>query len=210
MEILFFLNNIKIKTYFILNILKKEAQFIIPAFLCILLFILINSKSFYLLSELSYWSGNLINQPYRILSYSFVHKDFNHLLSNLFGIVVVRYCFINLNLKNIFLFLYLIILLIPIKTFYLFIIDNFLFYNPNHLLVGFSGIIFGTFSFIMLSSIYGKEYILNIFIGLKKNNEIYRLMTVFLSLGIVYSLLPSISLSGHIAGILSGFIIFII
>ena len=73
-----------------------------------------------------------------------------------------------------------------------------------------SGIIFGTCSFILLSSLYGKEYILNIFIGLKKNNEIYKLMTVFLSLGIVYSFLPSISLSGHIAGILSGFIIFIL
>ena len=193
-----------------MKIIRKEAQFIIPSFLCFLLFIFINFKRFFLVSDLSYWSSYLINQPYRILSYSFVHKDFNHLLSNLFGIIVVRYCFINLNLKNIFLFFYLIILLIPIQTFFLFILDNFIFYNPNHLLVGFSGIIFGTFSFILLSSLYGKEYILNIFIGLKKNNEIYKLMTVFLSLGIVYSFLPSISLSGHIAGILSGFIIFIL
>ena len=190
--------------------IKKEAQFIIPSFLCFLLFVIINFKRFFLVPDLSYWSSYLVTQPYRILSYSFVHKDFNHLLSNLFGIIVVRYCFINLNLKNIFLFLYLIILLIPIQTFFLFIVDNFIFYNPNHLLVGFSGIIFGTCSFILLSSLYGKEYILNIFIGLKKNNEIYKLMTVFLSLGIVYSLLPSISLSGHIAGILSGFIIFIL
>ena len=193
-----------------MKIIRKEAQFIIPSLLCFLLFIFINFKRFFLVSDLSYWSSYLINQPYRILSYSFVHKDFNHLLSNLFGIIVVRYCFINLNLKNIFLFLYLIIFLIPIQTFFLFIVDNFIFYNPNHLLVGFSGIIFGTFSFILLSSLYGKEYILNIFIGLKKNNEIYKLMTVFLSLGIVYSFLPSISLSGHIAGILSGFIIFIL
>ncbi len=193
-----------------MKIIRKEAQFIIPSLLCFLLFIFINFKRFFLVSDLSYWSSYLINQPYRILSYSFVHKDFNHLLSNLFGIIVVRYCFINLNLKNIFLFFYLIILLIPIQTFFLFILDNFIFYNPNHLLVGFSGIIFGTFSFILLSSLYGKEYILNIFIGLKKNNEIYKLMTVFLSLGIVYSFLPSISLSGHIAGILSGFIIFIL
>ncbi len=193
-----------------MRIIKKEAQFIIPLFLCFLLFVIINFKRFYLVPELSYWSSFLLTQPYRILSYSFVHKDFNHLLSNLFGIIVVRYCFIKLNLKNIFLFLYLIILLIPIQTFFLFIVDNFIFFNPNHLLVGFSGIIFGTFSFILLSSLYGKEYILNIRIGLKKNNEIYKLMTLFLSLGIVYSFFPSISLSGHIAGILSGFIIFIL
>ena len=191
-----------------MKIIRKEAQFIIPSFLCFLLFIFINFKRFFLVSDLSYWSSYLINQPYRILSYSFVHKDFNHLLSNLFGIIVVRYCFINLNLKNIFLFLYLIILLIPIQTFFLFILDNFIFYNPNHLLVGFSGIIFGAFSFILLSSIYGKEYIFKIFIGLKKNYKIKKLMTIFLSFGIIYSLLPGISFSGHVAGILSGFFVF--
>ena len=205
---LFFLNNINIESHFNLKILNKEAQFIIPAFLCILLLIVTSFKSFPLISDLSYWSSNLINQPYRILSYSFVHKDLNHLLSNLFGIVVIRYCFIKLNLKNKFLFFYLIILLIPIQTFFLYVVDNFLFYNPDHLLVGFSGIVFGAFSFIFLSSLYGKEYILNTFIGLKKNYKINKLMTIFLSLGIFYSLLPGISLSGHIAGILSGFIIF--
>ena len=202
------MNNINTKLHFILKIINKEAQFIIPSSLCILLFIFINFKRFFLISDLSYWSGNLLNQPYRILSYSFVHKDSHHLLSNLLGIVVVRYCFINLNYKNVFLFLYLIILIIPIQTFYLFIVDNFLFFDPNHLLIGFSGIIFGAFSFILLSSIFGKEYIFNIFIGLKKNYQIKKLMTVFLSLGIAYSLLPGISLSGHLAGILSGFFIF--
>ena len=191
-----------------MKIINKDTQFIIPSFLCILLFIVINFKRFFLVSDLSYWSSNLLNQPYRILSYSFVHKDFNHLLSNLFGIVVVRYSFINLKLNNIYLFFYLIILIIPIQTFYLFIVDNFLFYDPDHFLIGFSGIIFGAFSFILLSSIYGKEYIFNIFIGLKKNYEIKKLMTIFLSLGIVYSLLPGISFSGHVAGILSGFFIF--
>ena len=191
-----------------MKIINKEAQFIIPSFLCLLLYIVINLKRFFLISDFSYWSSNLLNQPYRILSYSFLHKDFNHLLSNLFGIVVVRYCFKKLKLKNIYLFFYLIILLIPIKTFYLFIIDNFLFYDPNHLLIGFSGIIFGTFSFFLLSSVFGKVYIFNIFIGLKKNYEIKKLMTIFLSLGIVYSLLPGISFSGHVAGILSGFFIF--
>ena len=193
-----------------MKIINKEIQFSIPSFLCLLLFIVVNLKRFFLISDFSYWSSNLLNEPYRILSYSFLHKDLNHLFSNLFGIIVVRYCFMNLKLKNKYLFFYLIILLIPIQTFYLFIIDNFLFYDPNHLLIGFSGIIFGTFSFILLSSIYGKEYIFNIFIGLKKNYEIKKLMTIFLSLGLIYSLLPGISFSGHVAGILSGFFVFIL
>ena len=156
---LFFLNNINIESHFNLKILNKEAQFIIPAFLCILLLIVTSFKSFPLISDLSYWSSNLINQPYRILSYSFVHKDLNHLLSNLFGIVVIRYCFIKLNLKNKFLFFYLIILLIPIQTFFLYVVDNFLFYNPDHLLVGFSGIVFGVFG-TMLSLIWAIFHIL--------------------------------------------------
>ena len=94
------------------------------------------------------------------------------------------------------------------RSFLLFLVDNFLFYKPNHFLVGFSGILFGTFSFILLSSINGKKYFLNFFIGLNKNYEINKLMSVFLVLGIFYSLFPGISLSGHIVGILSGFILF--
>ena len=116
-----------------MKIINKEAQFILPSFLCILFFIVINFKGFFLISDFSYWSSNLLNQPYRILSYSFVHKDFNHLLSNLFGIVVVRYFFINLKFKNIYLFLLSNYIVNTNSDFYLFIIDNFLFYDPDHL-----------------------------------------------------------------------------
>ena len=188
--------------------IKKEGQFIIPVFICFLLFFIININGLFNISELSYWSGFIIKQPYRIISYSFVHQDFNHLFSNIFGIIVVRYCFLNLNLKNKFLFFYLTILLVPIQTIFLFIIDNFLIYNYNHLLVGFSGVLFGSYTFILLSSIFGKKNIFNIFIGLEKSKDIKKLMILFLSLGIAYSLLPNISLSGHLSGMLSGFVIF--
>lgn len=191
-----------------MKIIKKEGQFIIPVFICFLLFFIININGLFNISELSYWSGFIIKQPYRIISYSFVHQDFNHLFSNIFGIIVVRYCFLNLNLKNKFLFFYLIILLVPIQTIFLFIIDNFLIYNYNHLLVGFSGVVFGSYTFILLSSIFGKQNIFNIFIGLEKSKDIKKLMVLFLSLGIAYSLLPNISLSGHLSGMLSGFVIF--
>ena len=191
-----------------MKIIKKEGQFIIPVFICFLLFLIININGLFNISELSYWSGFIIKQPYRIISYSFVHKDFNHLFSNIFGIIVVRYCFLNLNLKNKFLFFYLTILLVPMQTIFLFIIDNFLIDNYNHLLVGFSGVLFGSYTFILLSSIFGKKNIFNIYIGLEKSKDIKKLMILFLSLGIAYSLLPNISLSGHLSGMLSGFVIF--
>ena len=191
-----------------MKIIKKEGQFIIPVFICFLLFIIININGLFNISELSYWSGFIIKQPYRIISYSFVHKDFNHLFSNIFGIIVVRYCFLNLNLKNKFLFFYLTIFLVPMNTIFLFIIDNLLIYNYNHLLVGFSGVLFGSYTFILLSSIFGKRNIFNIFIGLEKSKDIKKLMILFLSLGIAYSFLPNISLSGHLSGMLSGFVIF--
>ena len=193
-----------------LKIINREGQYILPIFICVLFFFLINIKNYLEVLELSYWSRLIFKEPYRIISYSFVHKDFNHLLSNIFGIIVVRYCFLNLNLKNKYLFFYLIILLIPLQTIFLFILDNFLTNNYNHLLVGFSGVLYGSYSFLLLSSFYGKKRILNIFIGLEKNYDIKKLMILFISFGIAYSLLPSISLSGHLTGLLSGCIIFLI
>jgi len=59
-----------------------------------------------------------------------------------------------------------------------------------------------------MSAIFGKRHLFNIFIGLEKSKDIKNLMILFLSLGIVYSLLPKISLSGHLSGMLSGFVIF--
>ena len=191
-----------------MKIINKEGQYIVPIFFCILLFFIINIKSLINISELSYWSNLITKQPHRIISYSFVHNDFNHLFSNLFGIIIVRYCFLSLNLKNKKLFFYLIILLIPIQTIFLFILDNFLMYNLNHLLVGFSGVLFGSYTYILLSSIFGKKNMFHIFVGLEKSNEIKKLMIILLSSGIVYSFLPNISLSGHLSGMLSGFIIF--
>ena len=191
-----------------LKIIHKEGQFIIPFVLCSILFFLINIRGLLDISEISYWSNLMIKQPYRIISYSFAHKDFNHLLSNIFGIVVVRYCFLTLKLKNKYFFLFLTILQILFQTLFLFILDNFLIYKHNHLLVGFSGVLFGSYTFIFLSSIFEKKFFFNLFIGLEKSQDIKKLMILFLFLGVVYSFLPNISLSGHFAGMLSGLIIF--
>ena len=191
-----------------MKIIKKELQFIIPIFLCFLFFFIVNIRGLFNISEFSYWSGLITKQSYRIVSYSFNHRDLNHLFSNLFGIILVRYCFLNLNLRNKNLFLYLIILLIPFQTIFLFILDNYLIYNYNHQLVGFSGVLFGSYIFILLCSVFGKKTIFNIFTGLEKNNDIKKLMIISLSFGIAYSFLPNISLSGHLTGVLSGIAVF--
>lgn len=191
-----------------MKIKKKERQFIFPIFLCVLSFLLINTNEFLNHAGFSYWSSLIIKQPYRVITYCFVHRDIDHLLSNLFGIVVVRYSFLKMNLDNKYLFFYLVIFLIPIKTIILLILDTVFAYNYNHMLIGFSGVLFGTYTFILMSSIYGKRFFLNISISLEKNNEIKNLMILILFIGIIYSLMPSISLSGHLAGALSGFIIF--
>ena len=188
--------------------LKKDLQFILPVLICLLSFILINIIQLIDISQVYYSYKVIINQPYRIIFFNFVHKDFTHLLSNIFGIVIIRYSFLKLRCRNNKLFFYLVLLIIPIQSFYLLIMDIYIFNNYNHFLVGFSGIIFGANSFLLLSSYYGNKFILNISIGLKKNLYISKLMFLLLSLGISYSFLPGISLTGHLAGALSGLTIF--
>ena len=207
---MYYFNNKFTELILPLKIINKESQFIIPIFLCLFFYFIINIKGLFNISDLSYYSSLIIKEPHRIIIYGFVHKDFNHLLSNLFGIIVVRYCFLNLNLNNKYLFLYLIIFLIPIQTLFLLTLDNFILINSRNFLVGFSGVLFGAYTFIFFSSLLGKKFFFNMFIGLEKSSEIKKLMILCLSLGLIYSFLPSISLSAHLAGILSGFIIFFI
>ena len=187
---------------------KTEYQFFLLIILCCISFFFINILGIKEISQLAYLSGYLIKEPYRIFLYNFVHKDLNHLLSNIFGIIIIRYCFIHLKIKSINLFYYLTILIIILQTFMLFLIDNFLLNKYDHFLIGFSGIVFGVNAYLMMASYFGTNQFFMKFISLKRNYYIFRLNLFMLSFGFIYSLLPGISLQGHFCGALSGLIIF--
>jgi len=191
-----------------IKFIKKEHQFFLIICLCCISFIFINILGMKDISQLAYSSGDLIQEPYRILLYNFVHKDLNHLISNIFGIIIIRYCFIKLKINSDNLFYYLTILIIFLQTFMLYIIDNFLFNKYDYLLIGFSGIIFGVNVYLMMASYFGQNKFFMKFIGVKRNYYIFRLNLLILSFGLIYSLLPGVSLQGHFCGALSGLIIF--
>ena len=189
-------------------LIKREYQFFLLIFLCCISFLLINILRVREISQLAYSSELLIKEPYRIFLYNFVHKDLNHLISNIFGIIIIRYCFIKLKIKSSNLFNYLIVLIIFLQTSILFLIDNFLLTKYDHFLIGFSGIIFGVNAYLIMASYFGARQFFMKFIGLKRNYYIFRLNLFILSFGFMYSLMPGISLEGHFCGALSGLIIF--
>ncbi len=189
-------------------LIKTEYQFFLLIFLCCIFFLLINILGVKEISQLAYSSDLLIKEPYRIFLYNFVHKDLNHLISNIFGIIIIRYCFIKLKIKSSNLLNYLIVLIIFLQTSILFLIDNFLLNKFDHFLIGFSGIIFGVNAYLIMASYFGASQFFMKFIGLKRNYYIFRLNLFILSFGFIYSLLPGVSIEGHFCGALSGLIIF--
>ena len=191
-----------------IHVNKMEYQFFLLITLCCISFIFINILGIKDISQLAYSSGYLIKEPHRILLYNFVHKDLNHLFSNVFGIIIIRYCFIILKIKSTNLFCYLTTLIIILQTFMLYLIDNFLLNKYDHLLIGFSGIVFGVNAYLMMASYFGTNQFFMKFIGLKRHYYIFRLNLFILSFGFMYSLMPGISLEGHFCGALSGLIIF--
>ena len=191
-----------------IELFKREHQFFLLIILCFISFVFINILGTIKISQIAYSSGYLIKEPYRILLYNFAHKDLNHLVSNVFGIIIIRYCFIKLKIKSSNLFYYLTILIIFLQTFILYLIDHFLVNKYDYFLIGFSGIVFGVNAYLMLVSYFGSNKFFNKFISLKRNYYIFRLNLFILSFGFIYSLLPGVSLKGHLSGALSGLIIF--
>lgn len=189
---------------------KNEWQYIIPVLICTICLAATDLFGSIEKTMLAYWSGVLVIEPYRIFTSHFIHADLNHLGANVFGIVITRYFLNTLLLRNNYFFLILITLLIPLQTFILWFIDVILYGNQMSLAIGFSGVLYGVNAFILLTSIHGKNRFLGLFCGLNKNKGTTRSMFVLTGLGMILSLIPGISLVGHLSGFIAGSLLFLI
>ena len=196
------------------SISKYDWQFIISSFLLILVFIftdlirVINKEYFYFVPRL------ISDQPHRIFTSILTHADLNHLLSNLGGIIITRYFLMRLGIKSRFFYLKFILICSFLNFFIIWVYEKILsyFFNvyPNYAALGFSGIIYALFGFLLLSSFYGKNYFLGKKIGLKSNFEVQKMSKTICLIGLIFSFLPGVSLLGHISGFIAGCFLFLI
>ena len=193
---------------------KVDWQFIISGFFLISVFIFTDLIEVFN-KEILYFVPRLIsNQPYRIFTSILVHADFNHLLSNLGGIIVTRYFFMRLGIESRFFYFKFIIICSFLNFFIIWIYEKMLsyFFNvyPNYAALGFSGIIYASLGFLLLGSLYGKNYFLGKKIGLRSNFEVQKMSKTICLIGLIFSFFPGVSLLGHISGFISGCFLFLI
>tara|TARA_Y100001968_G_C19374081_1_gene726663 strand:+ start:932 stop:1543 length:612 start_codon:yes stop_codon:yes gene_type:complete len=190
--------------------IRFDYQFILSSLIIVIIFILSDILKVIDKIQYSYSPEYIFKEPYRIFTAHFFHGDVNHLLANIFGIIMTRYFLIQLNLKNRFFYLSLILSLIPVQILLVLYIDAILNNSENYFAYGFSGVIYGCLSFILLSATYGKGYFLGSKIGLKKNTNVINSTKLIIMIGILYSLIPGISLTGHVSGLIAGLVLFLI
>ena len=182
--------------------------FLISIFICIDLIGVIDKEYFYFVPRL------ISDQPHRIFTSILIHADLNHLLSNLGGIIITRYFLMKLRIKSRFFYLKFIFISSFFNFFIIWIYEKILAYFfyifPNYAALGFSGIIYALFGFILLTSFYGKNYFLGEKIGLKSNYEVQKMSRTICIIGLIFSFLPGVSLLGHLSGFIAGFFLFLI
>ena len=196
------------------SISKYDWQYILSASLLISVFILtdligvIDKEYFYFVPKL------ISDQPYRIFTSILVHADLNHLLSNIGGIIITRYFLMRLGIESRFFYLKFILICsffnFFIIWFYEKILSYFINFYPNYAALGFSGIIYALFGFLLLSSFYGKSHFLGKKIGLKSNYEVQKMSKTICLIGLIFSFLPGVSLLGHLSGFIAGCFLFLI
>ena len=81
---------------------------------------------------------------------------------------------------------------------------------PNYAALGFSGIIFGLFGFLLLTSLYGKSNFLGKEIGFKSDHEVQKMLKTICLIGLIFSFFPGVSLLGHLSGFIAGCFLFLI
>ena len=196
------------------SISKYDWQYVVSASVLILVFIFTDLIKVFD-KEFLYFVPRLISeQPYRIFTSILVHADLNHLLSNLGGIIITRYFLMRLGIESRFFFLKFILICSFLSFFIIWIYEKILsyFFNvyPNYAALGFSGIIYALFGFLLLTSFYGKSYFLGKKIGLKSNYEVQKMSKTICLIGLIFSFLPGVSLLGHLSGFISGCLLFLI
>ena len=195
------------------SISKYDWQYILSASLLIIVFILTDLIRVFD-KEFLYFVPRLISvQPYRIFTSILVHADLNHLLSNLGGIIITRYFLMRLGIESKFFYLKFIFICSFLNFFIIWVYEKILSYFyifPNYAALGFSGIIYALFGFLLLTSFYGKKYFLGKEIGFKSNYEVQRLSKTICLIGLIFSFLPGVSLLGHLSGFIAGCFLFLI
>ena len=196
------------------SISKYDWQYILSASLLISVFILtdligvIDKEYFYFVPKL------ISDQPYRIFTSILVHADLNHLLSNLGGIIITRYFLMRLGIKSRFFYLKFIFICSFLNFFIIWFYEKILWYflnfYPNYAALGFSGIIYALFGFLLLTSFYGKSHFLGKKIGLKSNCQVQKMSKTICLIGLIFSFFPGVSLLGHISGFIAGCFLFLI
>ena len=196
------------------SISKYDWQYILSASLLISVFILtdligvIDKEYFYFVPKL------ISDQPYRIFTSILIHADLNHLLSNLGGIIITRYFLMRLGNKNRFFYLKFILICSFLNFFIIWVYEKilsyFLNFYPKYAALGFSGIIYALFGFLLLTSFYGKKYFLGKEIGFKSNYEVQKMSKTICFIGLIFSFLPGVSLLGHLSGFIAGCFLFLI
>jgi len=196
------------------SISEYDWQYLATGFLLILVFIftdligVIDKKYFYFVPRL------ISNQPHRIFTSILIHADLNHLLSNLGGIIITRYFLMRLGIESKFFYLKFIFICTFINFFIIWVYEKilsyFLNFYPNYAALGFSGIIYALFGFLLLTSFYGKKYFLGKKIGFKSNYEVQKMSKTICFIGLIFSFLPGVSLLGHLSGFIAGCFLFLI
>ena len=196
------------------SISKNEWQYILSASTLTIVFILtdlvgvINKEYFYFVPRL------ISDQPHRIFTSILIHADLNHLLSNLGGIIITRYFLLRLGIESRFFYLKFILICSFLNFLIIWgyekILSYFLNFYPNYAALGFSGIIYALFGFLLLTSFYGKSYFLGKKIDLKSNYEVQKMLKTICLIGLIFSFLPEVSLVGHISGFIVGCFLFLI
>ncbi len=187
---------------------KDDWQYFLPFFACSFCFVATNLFGIIEKTSVAYWSGRLLDEPYRMITYHFIHGDINHLLTNISGIIVARYFLKSLCLRSDLFFLVIISLLIPLQTFIFWCIDIFVYGNQMSLAIGFSGILFGIDAFILMTTMYGKKRFLFIKCEMKKDHKLFNSISLITGIAIIWSFLPGISFLGHMSGFLAGVLLF--